>query len=158
MTALLSSGHTICSLSPALLISPLQCIKLEARPVISNSAEKLASYSRKDERGGGSHGGGRSAVFRQPGPGSGDRWQRVKVKSQSGSRWSQPSPAQPSPAQPSPALLRARKLSIGQNTAPRLPAGHWAAAAGQLGPAEYWCQERICPAWRYDAEPAVTSQ
>ena len=45
-----SSGHTICSLSPALLIFPLQCIKLQARPVISNPAEKLARYSRKDER------------------------------------------------------------------------------------------------------------
>ena len=54
LTGLSSSGHTICSLSPALLIFPLQCIKLQARPVISNSAEKLASYSRKDERGGGS--------------------------------------------------------------------------------------------------------
>ena len=54
--------------------------------------------------------------------------------------------AQPSPAQPSPALLRARKLSIGQNAAPRLPAGQL-----QLGPAEYWCQEKISSAWRYDA-------
>ena len=96
LTGLSSSGHTICSLSPALLIFPLQCIKLQARPVISNSAEKLASIPAKMKKVlNVRNGGWRSAVFRQPGPGSGDRWRRVKVKSQSGSRWSQPSPAQP---------------------------------------------------------------